>query len=208
MNNTKLLINLVIDSSASMKGIKVEKIKKSLLQFDSSIKSSSLNDKIEYSITICKGLDAVVIKNFKDELNIDLFYEGGLPFVNKLLTNSINNLINSINDYENNNINLYKPWTILLINGDNYEDMDSAYDLFLKTLKQGLMSYFPFALTDCEFSETLSNIRHIKSFTVIKNEMYESLFDWILMLAKKRVNTLKEETVSIDATMFEGWTIK
>lgn len=206
MSNGKLLINIVIDNTASMKGNKIEKLLKELHQFDHTLKSLSLDNDIKYSVTICKGIEACVIKDFNEDLNINAIYIGGIPFVNELVTVSINNLLNEIEKYQDDV--LYKPWTILLLNGENSGDVTSCTELLLDVLKNGKMSYFPFALTDCEFNETMANIKRIKSFTTIKDEMYNELFNWIMNLAKNRVETPKGIAIPLDSKLLERWTVK
>lgn len=208
MNNTKLILNFVIDNSASMKGERIVKLKNALQKFDSELNSLSLTDKIEYSITFFKGFNSTVFKGYESKLNVDNFYAGGIPFVNDALVNGVNGLLKRVETLGKSSIDVYKPWTILLLNGENYDNLDESVDLILKIMKAGLMSYFPFALTDCEFDKSLGNLRKIKPFTVIKDERYDDLFNWILDVAKSRVEKPKSEPISISPKSFEGWTIK
>ena len=208
MNNTKLILNFVIDNSASMKGERIIKLKNALQNFDNELNSLSLTDKIEYSITIFKGFNSTVFKGYESKLNVDNFYVGGIPFVNDALVNGVTGLLKRVETLGKSSIDVYKPWTILLLNGENYDNLDESVDLILKIMKAGLMSYFPFALTDCEFDKSLGNLRKIKPFTVIKDERYDDLFNWILDVAKLRVGKPKVEPISISPKSFEGWTIK
>lgn len=208
MNNTKLILNFVIDNSASMKGERIVKLKNALQKFDSELNSLSLTDKIEYSITFFKGFNSTVFKGYESKLNVDNFYAGGIPFVNDALVNGVNGLLKRVETLGKTSIDVYKPWTILLLNGENYDNLDESVDLILKIMKAGLMSYFPFALTDCEFDKSLGNLRKIKPFTVIKDERYDDLFNWILDVAKSRVEKPKSEPISISPKSFEGWTLK
>ena len=208
MNNTKLILNFVIDNSASMKGERIIKLKNALQNFDNELNSLSLTDKIEYSITIFKGFNSTIFKGYETKLNIDNFFAGGIPFVNDALVNGVTGLLKRVETLGKSSIDVYKPWTILLLNGENYDNLDESVDLILKIMKAGLMSYFPFALTDCEFDKSLGNLRKIKPFTVIKDERYDDLFNWILDVAKSRVEKPKSEPISISPKSFEGWTIK
>ena len=208
MNNTKLVLNFVIDNSASMKGEKIIKLKNALQKFDNELISLSLFDRIEYSITMFKGFNSIIFKTYENKLNIDQFYAGGIPFVNDALMNGVSNLLKRVEILNKSSIDTYKPWTILLLNGENYDNLDEAVDQVLKIMKSGQMSYFPFALTDCEFDKSLGGLRKIKPFTVIKEEKYDDLFNWILDIAKLRVEKPKNEPISISPNSFEGWTIK
>lgn len=208
MDETKLILNFVIDNSASMKGDKITKLKNALQKFDDKINSLSLSDRVEYSVTVFKGFNSTVFKQYKNKLNVNYFYAGGIPFVNDALVNSVNGLLEHIKSLDKKSIETYKPWTIVLLNGENYDNLDESVELILNSMKAGLMSYFPFALTDCEFDKSLANLRKIKPFTVIKDEMYDELFDWVLNIAKERVEKPKSEPVSISPNSLEGWTVK
>ena len=208
MNNTKLILNFVIDNSASMKGEKFLKLKNALQKFDNELISLSLNDKIEYSITMFKGFNSIIYKSYENKLNLDQFYVGGIPFVNDALCTGVANLMKRVETLNKSSVETYKPWTILLLNGENYDSLDMSVEQILKAMKAGQMSYFPFALTDCEFDKSLGNLRKIKPFTVVKDEKYDDLFNWILDIAKSRVEKPKNEPISISPNSFEGWTIK
>ena len=167
-----------------------------------------MDNKIEYSISGFKGFDAIVFKDFEvqyDEKNIPV---GGIPFINDGLVKSINNLMKRIENFKSSSINTYKPWTILLINGDNLDSLDESANLIMDVMKSGKMTYFPFALSDCEFDKSLFSLRKIKPFTIIKDEKFTELFNWIFDIAKSRVEKPANEPISISPNSFEGWTIK
>ena len=208
MNNIKLILNFVIDNSSSMKGEKILKLKNALQKFDNELISLSLSNKIEYSITLFKGFNSTIYKNYENKLNLDQFYAGGIPFVNDALINGVSNLLKRIETLNKASIDTYKPWTILLLNGENYDNLDESVEQILNIMKAGQMSYFPFAMTDCEFDKSLRGLRKIKPFKVIKEEKYDNLFNWILDIAKSRVEKPKNEPISISPNSFEGWTIK
>ena len=208
MGNTKLVLNFVIDNSASMKGEKILKLKKAIQNFDDEVNSLSLNDKIEYSITIFKGFTSVTFKSYENKVELDRLYAGGMPFVNDALFNSVKNMLDRVETLNKSNTETYKPWTILLLNGENYDDLNESVDLILASMKAGKMSYFPFALSDCEFDKSLGNLRKIKPFTIIRDEKYDDLFKWVLNIAKSRVEKPISEPISISPNSFEGWTIK
>ena len=208
MGTTKLVLSFVIDNGSSMKGDKILKLKKAIQKFDNELKSLSLVDKIEYSITLFKGFDSTIFKAFDKELNLNCFNAAGIPFVNNALCNGVKMLLDRVETLKKENFDVYKPWTILLLNGENYDSLDESVDLVLNSMKEGKMSYFPFALTDCEFDKSLYNLRRIKPFTIIKDEKYDDLFEWILNIAKSRVEKPNSEPITISSSSFEGWTIK
>ena len=205
----KLIISIVIDNSASMKGDKIEKMKEAIRRFNNRINRENLSDKLQYSITIFRGFDSVCFKQFDQNLpEIDNLYAGGIPFVELTIKNSLDLIEKKVNEYEKSNITYYKPWMVLLLNGENYGDITDVSGRIVNTIKEGKMSFFPFALSDNEFNQNLTLLKKIKPFTVIKDEMYDRLFDWVFELAKTRVNTPINKSFSIDISSFDGWTIK
>ena len=202
MSETKLVINFILDNSASMKGERGEKFKSALLTFDENLKKSGLDNRIEYAIVIFKGFYPAILKNYNDELNVEKLHFGGIPYA------GIQNLFSRVSNLLNEGYSIYKPWTIVLLNGENYDNVENVSNILLQHLKDGKTSYFPFALTDCEFDLSLSQLRKIKSFTIIKDEMYTSMFNWILEFGKNRVLTPAGETITFNPQLFEGWTVK
>ena len=203
----KLLLNIIIDNSASLKGEKGEKLIGALNEFDNKIKDNKLNDVILYSLTINKGFTSLVIKNFDDALDLKKISISGLPFINSSIMIGVKNLEKEINNL-NANGQLYKPWTIIMLDGENYDNLDESINLLLNVLKAGKMSYFPFALSYNEFDKSLNTLKKIKQFSIVKDCMYSNMFNWIFEFARKRVSTPIEQPLSLDPKSFEGWTIK
>ena len=208
MSNAKLVINFIIDNSASMKGERGTKFKNCLKEFDDKIHALSLQDRIEYSIIAFKGFYSAILKNYSEKLNIDELTFGGIPFVADAINSSMQNLFDRTSALVDAGYSIYKPWTIILLNGENFDNIEKVASTLLQNLKDGKMSYFPFALTDCEFDPSLGPIRKIKTLTVIKDSMYDGLFNWVLDFAKTRVYTPVNEPVTFNAQLFEGWTVK
>lgn len=207
--NSKLLINFIIDNSASMKGEQIDKLKAALTNFSTKIANNNLNDKIDFAITIFKGFESTQFKNFNQIISsYDNLYAGGIPFTGNALANGLDNLTKQVELANKNSEKIYKPWTILLLNGENYGDVLDAANKLVDLIKTGKTSYFPFALSRNDFDISLSPLKKLKPFTTIKNAMYEELFNWVYDLAYKRITTPPEQSFSIDPKSFEGWTTK
>lgn len=207
--NTKLLISFVVDNSSSMKGDKIEKLKKAISAFADKMNTQNYSNRVEYSIISFRGFDSVQFKSFdQSNVNINNLYAGGIPFCSNAIDNSISSLTKRVELGNKNGESLYKPWVILLLNGENYDDIKDSAVKIVDMIKAGKISYFPFALSDNEFDPNLALLKKIKPFTTVKDSMYDYLFEWIYNLVEKRVNTPVEQSFSIDPKSFEGWTIK
>ena len=209
MDKTVLLINIVLDNSASMKGERFEKFKKALKSFIQQIKVEKLEDKIEFSITAFKGFEAYVFKSFEEhDCNLEELKAAGIPFVNDAINKSLKTLFNRVDDLQAKGIKCYKPWTILLLNGENADETDVSADVLIDAMKNGKLTYFPFSLTDCEYDKSLMTLKRIKTITTIKDEMYKELFGWMYNLAKSRIEKAPNEPITLNPKQFEGWIIK
>lgn len=208
-NNAKLLINIVIDNSASVKGEKILKLKQTLINFNNNLISSGLNNSVEYAITIFRGFDSVQFKSYEqDVLQVENIFAGGIPFVDLAIVNSLEFLEERLIYLTKSGYQTHKPWFVLLLNGENYGDLNGSINKIVEMINGGRLSYFPFAMSDCDFHPSLNNLRRLKQFIVVKNNMFDDMFMMIYDLAKKRVNTPLDQPVQIGSNLFEGWTIK
>ena len=205
----KLLISIALDNSASMKGEKMDKLKQAVFAFNDRLAQEGLIDRIEFSTTIFSGFNCVVAKPFEETTIVkEKFFAGGIPFVDLSIAKSIEKLKDRLEYCDTENVSYYKPWLIVLSNGENFGDVNNSVELITKMAKEGKLTYFPFALSDREFDNSLYPLRKLKKFITIKDAMYDNLFNWIFDVAKKRVETPIDQSFGIDANSYDGWTIK
>lgn len=205
----KLLISISMDNSASMKGEKMDKLKKALFSFNERLENEGLLDRIEFSTTIFSGFNCVVAKPFEEtSLLKEKFFAGGMPFVDLSIMKSIEKINERIDELDKSKATYYKPWLIVLSNGENFGDVSNSVEHIKKLAGDGKLSYFPFALSDCEFDSSLNLLRKLKKFITIRDSMYDELFNWIFTIAQKRVETPIEQSFGIDANSYDGWTVK
>ena len=205
----KLLISIALDNSASMKGDKMDKLRQAVFAFNDRLVREGLVDQIEFSTIVFSGFNCVVAKPFEETSIVkEKFFAGGIPFVDLSIAKSIEKIKERIECYDEKNISYYKPWLIVLSNGENFGDVNISAELITRMASEGRLTYFPFALSDREFDNSLYPLRKLKKFITIKNTMYESLFNWIFELARKRVKTPIDQSFGIDPSSYDGWTIK
>ena len=136
------------------------------------------------------------------------FFAGGIPFLDLSITKSLEKLNDRTSELEKDGTPYYKPWLIVLSNGENFGDVSNSVEGIKKMASEGKLTYFPFALSDREFDSSLMLLRKLKKFITIKDAMYDELFNWIFTIAKKRVETPVDQSFGIDANSYDGWTVK
>lgn len=205
----KLLISISMDNSASMKGDKMDRLKQAVFAFNERLESEGLLDRIEFSTTVFSGFNCVVAKPFEETVMAkEKFFAGGIPFLDLSITKSLEKLNDRTSELEKDGTPYYKPWLIVLSNGENFSDVSNSVEGIKKMASEGKLTYFPFALSDREFDSSLLLLRKLKKFITIKDAMYDELFNWIFTIAKKRVETPVDQSFGIDANSYDGWTVK
>ncbi len=209
MNNGKLLISIIIDNSSSMKGDKIRELKAAINQFNQDISSANMNLYFEYSLIAFEGLQAKKIKEFyHHDYPLESISEGGLAFLDKAISLGLDDLLSRLNELKQNGYQFYKPWIVLLSDGQSYENLDLVSSKLKELYQKGIISYFPFMLSNGQVDERLEELRKIKKPLTIFNEQYNQLFKWLYDTVKKRISTPIGESIKLDIDCFDGWTIK
>jgi len=203
------LICIALDNSASMKGDKMDKLKRAVFEFNDRLTLDGLQERIEFSVTVFSGFNCVVAKRFDEiTINKEKFFAGGIPFMDLSIAKCIEKLNERIEYCNKDNVPIFKPWLIVLSNGENFGDVSSSVESITKMAKEGKLTYFPFALSDRDFDNSLNPLKKLKKFITVKDKMYNNLFDWIFNVARKRVETPIDQSFGIDADSYDGWTVK
>lgn len=201
----KLLLTIIIDNSSSMKGEKITKLKQALTMFHEKVNLNEINNNLDYSVIGFNNLDAKIYKNFEEDLvNYYDINEGGLALLNQAITLGIHNLEKKLNEYKNQGYSLYRPWFILLFDGQCYEDLN-CLPKFIELIKNKAITYFPFTLSDSQCDEKLDNLQKIKRPLIIVNDLYDKLFDWLYETVYKRITTPVDKGIKLERKAFAGW---
>lgn len=202
----KLLLSIIIDNSSSMKGEKISKLKAALRTFQEMINFHQIQKNLEYSLIGFSNLEAKVFKHFEDE-NVDLnsINEGGLALLNQAINLGISNLEKKLNEYKKEGYDLYKPWLILLSDGQSFEDLDKSLPKLIELVKNKQITYFPFALSDNKCDERLESLYKVKIPLVVINNLYDKLFNWLFETVYKRVTTPIGTGIRLERSSFAGW---
>lgn len=205
----KMLLTIIIDNSASMKGTKIDLLKDSVFNFNQKIQDNNLVDRIEYSIIVFNGFHADTFKKFEDNNFVkDKLFAGGVPIFNKALELSLEQLNTRIKDLENEKTEYYKPWIVLLMDGNNFGELDEVVGKLRKQRDDNKLTFFPFKLSDNPTDDSFKVLNSwIHPLSIINNQ-YGSLFTWMFNVIEKRINTPVDQNFSLSQDEFDGWVRK
>lgn len=207
--NCKLLLSIIVDNSSSMKGEKIHKLKDAIIKFNNYMLTTNLSNYFEYTLIVFNGLQSKKLKEFNsNHLSIDEMAEGGLALLEKSILLGLDELEKRLSELNYDGVQYYKPWFILLSDGQCYENIDLALIKLKDLYKTGVLTYFPFALSDSKFDERLDELKKIKRPITISTYQYDNLFEWLYDTVKKRVTTSIEESIKLASDCFDGWTIR
>lgn len=192
-----------------MKGEKIQKLKSVLKQFNEYIHLNKLNQYLEYSVITFDGLQPCILKDYQDNLiNIDDIIEGGIALFGKSILLGLEELEKRINFLQNKGIECYKPWFVLLSNGQSYDELDYPTSKLKEAYQAGKLTYFPFELSICHSDERFFELQKLKKPIIISNTKYDCMFQWLLDTIEKRVSTPITKSIKLNSNCFDGWTIK
>lgn len=204
--NEKLLLSIVLDSSASMKGEKFSTLKNAINDFQNELIKNHLEQKILYSITVFDGLKSKVIKNFTDIVfSTDKVFAGGIPVFSKSIEMTVDNLNTTIDSFTQAGNKLYKPFLIILMDGINFGDLTNTTEVLKKHIDSGRFAYFPFLLSSNPVDESFQPLFKLKWPLAIIQNKYSNLFQWLWIISRKRIETPLDQSISLDPKLFEGW---
>lgn len=205
----KMVISVVVDNSASMKLVKMDILKEAIANFQKNLDDSGLSEYVDYSLIIFEGLKSKVFKKFDEkQLNLDKLFAGGVPIINKSIELALTEMDKHANQIISSNRKIYKPWLVLLIDGENFGNLNLTLGMINDRINQGALSYFPFLLSENNIDDSLTPlIKYKRPFSIIHNK-YDELFMWIFETGKRRIATPIDESFNLDPKSFDGWVKK
>lgn len=208
-DNPRLLLSLVIDNSASMKGERFDLLKNAIDAFQKDLNKNQLMDRIQYSITIFDGLKPKIFKNFGDnQVNLDKLFAGGIPVFSKSIEHTTEYLEKTISELDNQQIKYYKPFLVVLMDGINFGDLTNTKNVLQQSTEKAKFAYFPFLLSNNHVDESLQTLFKFKwPLSIIQNK-YDALFNWLFLISKQRVETAISQSFTLDPKLFDGWVKK
>ena len=203
----RLLISIVIDNSAATQGDKFNNLKTSLYDFWKLLKTSDAKN-IEIEIVTFDEFSPKVIKKFRDEdFDINQLEAFKMPFLGKAIDLSLKNLLDRQNFFVSHDVETYKPWLFVLTDAYSFDDVDQAVINLRSSLENSQILYMPFILSQKKIPENVENLAKAKRFMRIKDNAYESFFNWFFSMAEKRAKTPVGTPVKFDRAGFEGWAV-
>lgn len=205
----KMLLTIIADNSASMKGNKIDLLKDSIADFNKKIQENNLFDRIEYSIVVFNGFHANTFKDFRDNnFAKDKLFAGGVPMFDRALELALEQLNVRKKSLDDEKCEYYKPWVVLLMDGNNFGELDNVVSKLKKQRDDNKLTFFPFKLSDNPVDESFKALSSWMHPLSIINNQYDSLFTWMFNVLEKRINTPIGQNFSLSPDGFDGWVRK
>ncbi len=209
IRNCKLLLSIIVDNSSSMKGEKIQKLKAAISDFNYYMLTTNLSNYFEYTLIVFDGLHSKKLKDFNNNnFNVEEMVEGGLALLENSLQLGFDELYKRLSELNYDGVQCFKPWLILLSDGQSYENIDLAVTKLKDLYQNGKLTYFPFLLSSNKIDERLDELKNVKKPISILNNQYDQLFMWMYETVKKRVVTPIERSMKLESDCFDGWTMK
>lgn len=204
----KLLIGIVVDNSISMKGDRIDDLKKSLKIFTDEMSIGDLRRNVEYEIVAFEDFNPRVLKRFtEEEFNINLLNAGKMPFLDKAVSQCVIDIENRETELKGMGVKLYKPWLIVLTDGQSFDETNqSANRIEVKKDKSGLL-FLPFSLTADDLNQKLEPLVKQKHFIKISQNKTESFARWIIDFVVTRLTMPMDKSIGINKQDLESWAI-
>jgi uncharacterized protein YegL len=201
----KLVVSIVLDNSSSLTDEREAHLKQALEHFNNRLLASDIKDDLDVAIYGFDGFSPRVIKDYDTELNINKFDNGGIQVLGKAIDKGMLDLAERQRLYQSHNVETHKPWLIVLADGSAYGDLSETANKLKQVLKQRKLTYFPFSLNAGAFDETLNPLLKLKMFLKVKDDMFTELFDFLFNTLETRINTPKDDLMTLDRKAISGF---
>jgi uncharacterized protein YegL len=191
-----------------MKGEKIDNFRAAFKTIIDELSLGDLKRNVEYELVSYEDFSPRVLKKFSDEeVNINLLTAGKIPFLGRAINLAIDDLEKRVNQLKEVETKLYKPWLIVLTDGQSFDDTNQVSDRIKVMNSYGDILFIPFALSTSDISDKLDSLSKLKFFIKVGENKYSYFIKWILELIVSRLTTPLNENVKIEKNSFDGWAI-
>ena len=209
--STRVPVVLCLDVSGSMVGKPIRELAKGVNLF---YKSTHQDELARYSVEVAIvtfGRKVETIEEFgplekvlgpnPDEFEIPLIADGLTP-MGKAIQQSLNLLKARKQQYKSNGVDYYKPWLILITDGESTDSINSVVDQVYSETEQKKLSFYPIAVGEEINLRTLS--RFSKKVPLrLKKLQFKKLFEWFSLGMIQVSNSRPDENIKLDINLLK-----
>lgn len=204
----KLLVSFVIDNSVSMKGERLESLKVSFKNFVDEMSVGDMHRGVEYEVVSYEDFSPRLLKGFKEEdFNINSLNGGKIPFLDRAISKCLDDMKQRYKELKDMNVKLYKPWLILLTDGQSFDDTSNCAKNIKQLTDDNELLFIPFNLSMAEMSDKIKPLENEKFFIKVGENKTSNLINWIIKLIVDRLTTPIDKNVKITKESFDGWAV-
>lgn len=205
VKRNKLVVSLILDNSSNVVDDREAALRQALEHFNQRLQQSDIKADLDIAIYGFDGFSPRVIKNYDGNLDISRFDNGGVQVLGKAIDLGMKELADRQKLYAAHNIETHRPWLIVLADGGAYGDLSETSERLKKVLKQKKITYFPFSLSDGPLEQSLDPIAKLKMFLKVKDNRFMDLFDFLFNTLETRINTPKNDLMTLDKKSLAGF---
>lgn len=205
MSSHRLIVNLIIDNSANMVGVKHDLLVSELNRFIRNLQGYLKKQSLEISIVSFNDFEPECIMNFSQIPN-DIHVESNkFPLLGKALMYSLKLVEQRLTDLDKQGVQYHKPWIVLFSNGISYDTSIQAYQHYnqLGVTKQPVI--FPFLLSSEMIDENTKAFEQHKLFITIRDNLFHKMFDWLINLIEHRIHTDVNQSIRLNKSDMLEW---
>jgi uncharacterized protein YegL len=196
---------LIVDNSSSLTDEREAHLKKALAYFNDKLQANEIKSDLELAVYGFDGFSPRVLKGYDGELDINRFDNGGIQVLGKTIDLAMSELADRQRLYAAHNIETHRPWLIVLADGSAYGDLSPTAEKLKKVLKDRKITYFPFSLNPGQLDDSLEPLARLKMFLKVRDDMFMELFDFLFNTLETRINTPKDDLMTLDKKAISGF---
>ena len=182
---TRVPVVLCLDTSASMRGEKIDELNKGVKQFFDAV----LNDEIaKYSVELCivtfsssakKVLDFAYIERQIDAFNSMTLVASGQTAMGTAVNMALDLLEARKQEYQDKGVDYWQPWLVLMTDCQPTEPIQAAASRTTELINNRKLTIFPIGIGDGANMQSLKMFSPKREPLKLKGLMLSEFFDWL-----------------------------
>lgn len=197
---------LLLDTSFSMEGAKIDQINESLRFFKEDIMQNELARKRVDLAIVSFGKEVSIIKDFGpiDEFKPPKLIADGATPMGEAILKAINMVENRKNEYKNNGTDYFRPWIFLITDGEPTDmiENDFMWNEVTRKVHEGetnrKFAFFAVGVDSADM-KTLTEIASQNRIPLkLKENKFKEMFEWLSKSLESVSGSFPDDQISLE----------